>query len=166
MTENCHQQSRLLTLTTTHQLAIDLLMMGYSDRETGERVGVARETITRWRLYHPRFRAELQNRQREMQNISKARLMIATQKAIGVVEDMIIDTDNPARGRMAMDLIKTVIGSSIILRELPILEAEDIIQSIAIGLSLEDIVYPLNREANPHRAAAIDRIRELLEGDP
>ena len=43
--------------------AIDVLVQGRTDQETAETVGVARETVTRWRNDNPHFAAQL-NRQR------------------------------------------------------------------------------------------------------
>ena len=39
--------------------AIDVLVQGRTDKETAETVGVARETVTRWRNDNPHFAAQL-----------------------------------------------------------------------------------------------------------
>ena len=44
--------------------AIDILVLGKTDQETATTVGVARETVNRWRNENPYFAAEL-NKQRK-----------------------------------------------------------------------------------------------------
>src|SRR5947207_4173776 len=51
-------------LSAEQRLAIHLLVHGKPDREVAETIKLDRSTITRWRLYHPTFRTQL-NRQRE-----------------------------------------------------------------------------------------------------
>ena len=46
-------------LTQQQLNAIECILVGTSDVDTSKKVGVARETITRWRLYDTAFRAEL-----------------------------------------------------------------------------------------------------------
>lgn len=53
------------TILSIEQLnAIDLLITGQSDRVVGEKVGVSRGTVTKWRLENIYFQAEL-NRKRQ-----------------------------------------------------------------------------------------------------
>jgi hypothetical protein len=49
-------------LTVAQENAIDALVLGKSDREAAEVAGVARQTVTGWRLHHPYFQAELNRR--------------------------------------------------------------------------------------------------------
>src|SRR5439155_19192574 len=51
-------------LSAEQRLAIHLLVHGKPDREVADTVKLDRSTITRWRLYHPTFKTQL-NRQRE-----------------------------------------------------------------------------------------------------
>lgn len=39
--------------------AVELLILGKSDREVAEQVGVTRQTVSGWRLHDPFFQAEL-----------------------------------------------------------------------------------------------------------
>lgn len=42
--------------------AIELLLTGQNDRQVAEELGIHRVTVSRWRLYHPAFRAVLNQR--------------------------------------------------------------------------------------------------------
>ena len=64
---NAHESSQVdaaSRLSIEQHNAIDLLIQGKPDHEVAAAVGVARETVTRWRNDHPYFAAEL-NRQRK-----------------------------------------------------------------------------------------------------
>ena len=53
------------SLSVEQPSTIDVLVQGRSDQETAEAVGVARETVTRWRNTNTHFAAQL-NRQRRL----------------------------------------------------------------------------------------------------
>jgi len=53
-------------LTQEQENALGLLLTGLCDREVAEQVGVARETVTRWRNENPYFEAELNRRRQEL----------------------------------------------------------------------------------------------------
>jgi hypothetical protein len=58
-------ESQIIAPLQQRQLdAIELLLLGRSDRAVARVVSVHRVTVTKWRLYDPSFRAEL-NRRRE-----------------------------------------------------------------------------------------------------
>jgi DNA-binding CsgD family transcriptional regulator len=53
---NSHKTSQSAAykpLTLAQENAIDLLIIGKPDREVAECLGIARETVTRWRHEHP-----------------------------------------------------------------------------------------------------------------
>jgi len=52
MTEGSKPQEEL---STRQQKAIDLLLLGRSDAEVAEQLGVGRIKVTEWRLYDPEF---------------------------------------------------------------------------------------------------------------
>ena len=58
-TENHKESQGSAALSLRQKNAIDLLVTGLYDREVAEKIGVQRETVTRWRLYDPDFRIEL-----------------------------------------------------------------------------------------------------------
>ena len=80
---------------------IGLLLTGATDQAVAERVGVQRHTVTRWRLYHPLFRAELLRRRREA--------WAGASDALGTIIPMALDTLRDQlrvgmnRGRLAVD---------------------------------------------------------------
>lgn len=52
MTEGSKQQQ---SLSARQQKAIELLLLGRTDAEVAEQVGVGRIKVAEWRLYHPEF---------------------------------------------------------------------------------------------------------------
>ena len=94
---------------TTEQLAaVELLVTGKTDRETAEAVGVARETVTSWRLYDARFQAELNKRRHDVFSSSADRLRALLPTALQVLEEELANIANPNRAKLALDLIKTI----------------------------------------------------------
>ena len=84
--------------------AIDVLVQGRTDQETADTVGVARETVTRWRNDNPHFTAEL-NRQRGLiWSDSHDRLRALAGKAVDVLETSLDEGDS----RTAVEVLKAV----------------------------------------------------------
>src|SRR6266542_3738201 len=102
--------------------AIDLLLTGATDQAVADVVGVHRVTVTKWRLYHPHFRAELFERRRE----AWAGATDAYRTIIPLAMDTLRDQlrVGTTRGRLALDsLYKTgLVGTP----TAPILDAADI----------------------------------------
>ena len=61
--------------------AIDILVQGRTDQETAETIGVARETVTRWRNDNPHFAAQLNRQRRLIWGNSHDRLRALASKA-------------------------------------------------------------------------------------
>ncbi len=94
---------------TTEQLAaIELLVSGKRDRETAEAVGVARETVTSWRLYDARFQAELNKRRHDVFSSSADRLRALLPMALQVLKQELANAANPNQAKLALDLIKSI----------------------------------------------------------
>ena len=53
------------TLSVQQLIAVDLLLTGATDQHVADQIGRHRVTVTRWRLYHPQFRAALKRRRLE-----------------------------------------------------------------------------------------------------
>jgi len=84
--------------------AIDVLVQGRTDQETAETVGVARETVTRWRNDNPHFAARLNQQRRLIWNDSHDRLRALASKAVDTLEMALTEGD----ARAAVDVLKAV----------------------------------------------------------
>lgn len=73
-------------VTIEQENAIDLLLLGKSDREVGEAVGVTRQTINHWRNHHPAFIVELNARRAELWQSQADRLRALLVKALDILE--------------------------------------------------------------------------------
>jgi hypothetical protein len=99
-------KERITTLSIEQQNAIDLLITGISDREVAEKVGVVRQTVTKWRSFHPEFIAELGRRREEVWGFSADKIRSLLPRAIEVVEQTIDDPQNPDRLKLAVEILK------------------------------------------------------------
>ena len=83
MTPNkCQQKPTFKPLSIEQQNAIDLLILGKSDKEVAEAVGVNRTTIWEWRTAHPIFMATLERRRAEVWRQPQERLRSLLSKAV------------------------------------------------------------------------------------
>ena len=89
-------------LTIEQLNAIDMLLTGKSDQVVADAVGVARPTITNWRLHDAYFQAELNRRRKEVWGASVDRLRSLLPKAFDVLERAL----NEGSYRAALELIK------------------------------------------------------------
>ena len=97
-----HESSRQYELSTEQMNAIDLLVTGLSDREVGETVGVARETVTRWRNQNPHFKAELNRQRKDIWGSNHDRLRNMLGKAIDVLDQALETGDT----KVALEMLK------------------------------------------------------------
>ena len=84
--------------------AIDILVQGRTDQETAETVGVARETVTRWRNDNPHFTAELNKQRRLIWGDSHDRLRALASKAVDTLETSLDEGDS----RVAVEVLKAI----------------------------------------------------------
>lgn len=77
--------------------AIELLVAGHTVTETAEEVGVARETVSRWRSQDPLFMSELSGLQDLMWEASADRLRASAVKATKALEELIEHKDPAVR---------------------------------------------------------------------
>ncbi len=84
--------------------AIDVLVQGRTDQETAETVGVARETVTRWRNDNPHFTAELNRQRRLIWGDSHDRLRALASKAVDTLETSLDEGDS----RVAVEVLKAI----------------------------------------------------------
>lgn len=105
---NDRQTSPILTLTVEQLLAVDYIMTGMTDREVAEKVGMTRETVTKWRNHHPAVIAELNRRRAELITIGMEQLKALVPEAVAALRAVINDPENPNRARVAMEVVKMV----------------------------------------------------------
>lgn len=105
---NTHVRSQTLTseLSLVQQNAVDLMVAGMRDREVAEQVGVRRETVTRWRLYHPTFKAELNRRRHEVWGSCADKMRDLLSKALQALEEVITDPGHGDRWKVALEVLK------------------------------------------------------------
>ena len=100
-------------LTQAQLTAVEIVLTGANDTQTAQRLGVARETVTRWRLYDPYFQAALLSRRRELWASSIDALRSMLPQATDTLRDQL--RAGPNRGRLALDLL---VRSGIVSRNL------------------------------------------------
>ncbi len=91
-------------LSIEQQNAIDMLVLGKSDREVAEAVGVSRQTVCGWRLYHPQFQAELNLRRRAIWGAAVDKLRSLVPKSLEILEQALDRSDDPAK--IALGILK------------------------------------------------------------
>jgi len=96
------------TLSIEQQNAIDLLILGKSDREVAEEVGVSRPTVTDWRNHNEHFAAELNRRRQEVWGAHTERLRTLVERAVDALEDNLEADDAALRQQAAIHVLKAV----------------------------------------------------------
>ena len=85
--------------------AIDLLILGHSDRSAANHLGVHYTTIGKWRQYHPAFRAELARRRQEVWGGAVERFRALLNNAVEEMEKQLKDEDKHVRFRAARTML-------------------------------------------------------------
>ena len=89
--------SRVLThyqtkqLSQAHHTAIEMLLRGESDAVVGEKLGVDRGTVYRWRTAHPAFSRELERMRRIIWKQQAERLRAMVSPALDVLQQHLAD---------------------------------------------------------------------------
>jgi|SRR6266545_5434295 len=91
------------SLSVEQQHAIALLLVGAPDRVVAEKIGRHRVTVTRWRLYDPAFRAELDRRRTELWGNTLDGLRALLPEALGALSHEL--RKSPKSGRLALDFL-------------------------------------------------------------
>lgn len=89
--------------STRQENALDLLVMGKSDTEVSDTVGVSRETVCRWRQ-NTIFACELNRRRQSRWDTASHRLRAMVPKALDVLDTRLDDGDKSA----AIEVLKAV----------------------------------------------------------
>ena len=98
------QEPQGSSLSVEQLNAIDILVNGKTDQETALAVGVARETVTRWRNDNPYFAAELNKLRKQIWGTNQDRLRSLTTKAVDTIETALDAGDSKA----AVEVLKAV----------------------------------------------------------
>jgi len=153
-----HIKSQLLKLSVEQAQAIDQLMTGKNDREVAEAIGVRRETITRWRLYHPAFQAELNRRRAEVWNNSRESMLQLIPQVIEALSDAINDHENQNRWRVAIEILKLIDLPQTLVKNPGPQDPEEIIIKMAEGKQFDDLLSSFKPNGFDY-----DRVLEELE---
>ena len=105
--ELMQDRSEAPKLTPEQLNAIDLLILGKTDREVAEAVGVRRETVTKWHK-NPFFSAELSARREELWVEAKLRLKALAIEAVNVLNRGLSSVDEKVAIAAAVHILKTV----------------------------------------------------------
>jgi hypothetical protein len=105
--ELMQERSDAPRLTPEQLNAIDLLILGKTDLEVAEIVGVRRETITKWHK-NPFFSAELSIRREELWTDAKLRLKSLAHEAVNVLTSGLSSKDEKVAITSAVHILKTV----------------------------------------------------------
>jgi hypothetical protein len=154
------QAKELLELSVRQRNAIDLIVMGSSDQDAADKVGVARETVTRWRLYHPAFRAELDLSRRAVWRGSTDRLRALIRKSMDILDETLSDPDNPKRAAVALSLVR----DSGIFPQLPYIgsgKLEDAIEEAEKEIGMDKYITP--RDAVDPDSLRYDDLQSIME---
>ncbi len=93
-------------LTLDQLSAIDLLVSGKNDLETATALGTHRVTVSRWRLYHVEFRAELARRRSEVWGAAADRLRALLPQALSVLAEQLEAEETADRRAAAVALLR------------------------------------------------------------
>jgi hypothetical protein len=107
MADRLWDRSPAPRLTPEQLNAIDLLILGKTDREVSEIVGVRRETITKWHK-NPFFIAELNVKRDELWTDAKLRLKSLAHEAVNVLTNGLHSSDEKIAITAAVHILKTV----------------------------------------------------------
>lgn len=101
------QRSDAPKLTVEQLNAVDLLILGKTDKEVSEAIGVRRETVTRWHK-NAFFIAELNARREELWTESKLRLKALVSDAVDALTNGLKSSDEKIKITSAVHILKTV----------------------------------------------------------
>lgn len=88
-----HKSSQVIQLSVEQQNAISLLILGKSDREVAEEVGVTRETVSRWRNENVYFMSALNQERKALWKASRDRVWALVDKALSAIEKSVDEGD-------------------------------------------------------------------------
>ena len=105
MADRLWNRSPAPRLTPEQLNAIDLLILGKTDREVSELVGVRRETVTKWHK-NPFFTAELNVKREALWTDAKLRLKALVHEAVNTLTSGLHSTDEKVAITAAVHILK------------------------------------------------------------
>jgi Homeodomain-like domain len=132
--------------------AIDLLVLGYSDAQVAEQVGVTRQTICQWRHDSPQFLSELNRRRQGVWQAAHDRFRALMQKAIQRIEAALDGEDGLA---VARDLLNRC-GFGTVPAPSGETDPEGILYTRAVAQARRELGEP---------RCDVDELEAILKGD-
>jgi hypothetical protein len=154
-------------LSVEQRAAVELLVAGRTDDAVARRIRVHRVTVTRWRLYHLRFAAELNRRRQEVWGSAGDRVRGLLGKALRVFRDQLTHPDAGVQFRAARTLLEFAGSGKFAPGDDPV-DAIGLLdrmarQSRRERLAADDADAPLEDQ---DREQAIERLLERCAGKP
>jgi hypothetical protein len=132
--------------------AVDLLVVGKTDQEAAEAVGVTRQTVNGWRNANPWFVAALNARRQDLWGVTVDQLRALLPRAVAVLAEEL--DRGEARGRVAVDILR--------LAGLDRTRSDAKLDTLLIGPTDPDAIIDAEvRRRRPDRVAYLD---DLLNG--
>jgi hypothetical protein len=139
-------------LTIDQQNAVDLLIVGKTDQETAEAVGVTRQTVNVWRNGNPWFQAELNRRRQELWGVTVDQLRALLPRAVAVLAEEL--ETGEARARVAVDILR--------LAGLDRTKAPQKLDTFLVGPV--DAAVIVDREVGKRRPDPLADLQQLIDG--
>lgn len=157
--------------------AIDMIVAGASDACIAKAIDMHRVTVTRWRLYHPAFIAEISRRREVMLQSNADKLRQLVTKSMAILEERLSDAKNPAlQVRAAIALLK-LSGTDRACRERGPTSPDDLIEVKAFEKrkreqmgcidhgELEEVLIDFARRAESAMVEEESSVDPALKGD-
>jgi len=96
--------ARRFGLTDEQRHAVELLVAGNNDTRTAQRLNLNRVTVTRWRLYDPYLRTDLNRRRKVVLGTATDATRSLLPHAIAAVREQL--KLSPTRGRLGLDFLR------------------------------------------------------------
>jgi hypothetical protein len=157
-------QARRRGLTQRQWLAIDLLVLGKTDDAVASGLHVARSTVTRWRLYHPAFIAELNRRRSELWTASADRFRSMFYEATELLRNELLTAPDGERRFRAAVAISRLVGAAKAVRPTGPMSADEIVDELIRARRRADgrwhVAGPITEE---DRRAMLEELAAKLE---
>lgn len=95
-------------LNIEQQNAIELLILGKSDGEVGEAVGVSRQTVCAWRNQNASFAAELERHRQSLWASHHDKLRAMLGDALSVLSEVLSSQDDKLKLQAAVHILRAV----------------------------------------------------------